>query len=86
MATNLVEQIANTLGPVIVGRIASSLGLNETATQKAIVAAVPALLAALISYVSKPQGATKLNECSRSRSPAFCRASPMSLANLVRRL
>jgi hypothetical protein len=34
MATNLVEQVA--LGPVLVGRIASSLGLNETATQKAV--------------------------------------------------
>jgi hypothetical protein len=69
MATNLVEQIANTLGPVIVGRMASSLGLNETATQKAIVAAVPALLAALISYVSKPQGATKLNDVLKKQEP-----------------
>jgi hypothetical protein len=40
MATNLVEQVAATLGPVLVGRIASSLGLNETATQKASPASV----------------------------------------------
>jgi len=79
MATNLVEQIANTLGPVIVGRIASSLGLNETATQKAIVVAVPALLAALISYVSKPQAATKLNNVLKKQEPGVL----SSLANVV---
>jgi hypothetical protein len=79
MATNLVEQIANTLGPVIVGRIASSLGLNETATQKAIVAAVPALLAALISYVSKPQGATKLNDVLKKQEPGVL----SSIANVI---
>jgi hypothetical protein len=79
MATNLVEQIANTLGPVIVGRIASSLGLNETATQKAIVAAVPALLAALISYVSKPQGATKLSNVLKKQEPGVL----SNLANAI---
>ena len=79
MATNLVEQIANTLGPVIVGRIASSLGLNETATQKAIVAAVPALLAALISYVSKPHAATKLNNVLKKQEPGVL----SSLANVI---
>ena len=48
MATNLVTEIAEVLSPSIVSRIASALGLNRTATQKAVVAAVPALLAALI--------------------------------------
>jgi len=79
MATNLVERVAATLGPVIVGRIASSLGLNETATQKAIVAAVPALLAALISYVSKPHGATKLNDVLKKQEPGVL----SSLANAI---
>jgi len=79
MATNLVEQIANTLGPVIVGRIASSLGLNETSTQKAIVAAVPAILAALISYVSKPQGPAKLNDVVAKQEPGML----SSLANVI---
>jgi hypothetical protein len=62
MATNLVSEIAEVLSPNIVSSIASALGLNRTATQKAVVAAVPALLAALINYVTKPQGATKLAE------------------------
>jgi hypothetical protein len=79
MATNLVTQIAEVLAPAIVGRIASSLGLKETAAQKAIVAAVPALLAALISYVSKPQGATKLNDVVRKQEPGVL----SSLANVI---
>ena len=62
MATNLVSEITEVLSPTIVSRIASALGLNQTSAQKAIVAAVPALLAALISYLSKPQGAAKLND------------------------
>jgi hypothetical protein len=79
MATNLVTQIAEVLAPAIVGRIAAALGLNETATQKAIVAAVPALLATLISYVSKPQGATKLNDVVRKQEPGVL----SSLANVI---
>jgi hypothetical protein len=79
MATNLVARITDTLGPVIVGRIASSLGLNETATQKAIVAAIPALLAAFISYVSKPQGATKLNDVVKKQEPGVL----SSLASVI---
>ena len=49
MATNLVSEVAEVLSPTIVSRIASAFGLNQTSTQKAIVAAVPALLAAFIS-------------------------------------
>ena len=35
MATNLVSDIGEFLGPQIVSRIASSLGLDKTSTQKA---------------------------------------------------
>ena len=45
MATNLISEIADVLSPSIVSRVASALGLNQTSTQKAVVAAVPALLA-----------------------------------------
>ena len=69
MATNLVSEIADVLSPSIVSRIASALGLNQTSTQKAVVAAVPALLAALISVVSRPQAATKLNDVVRKQEP-----------------
>jgi hypothetical protein len=79
MATNVVSEIADVLSPSIVSRIASALGLNQTSTQKAIVAAVPALLAALISYVSKPQGAAKLTEVVRKQEPGVL----ASLASVI---
>ena len=69
MATNLVSEISEVLSSTVVSRIASAFGLNQSSTQKAIVAAVPALLAALISYVSKPQGAAKLNEIVQKQEP-----------------
>jgi hypothetical protein len=69
MATNLVSQICEALAPSIISRIASGLGLGESSTQKAINAAVPGLLAALISLVSKPQGATKLNDVVAKQEP-----------------
>lgn len=79
MATNLVSEVAEVLSPTIVSRIASALGLNQTSTQKAIVAAVPALLAAFISYVSKPQGATKLAEVVKKQEPGVL----SSLASVI---
>jgi hypothetical protein len=71
MATNLVSEIVEVLSPTIASRIASALGLNPTSVQKAIVATVPALLAALISYVSKPQGANKLYEVVKKQEPGM---------------
>ena len=79
MATNLVSEVAEVLSPTIVSRIASAFGLNQTSTQKAIVAAVPALLAALISYVSKPQSATKLAEVVNKQEPGVL----SSLASVI---
>lgn len=80
MATNLVAEIVETLSPSIISRIATSLGVNQTSTQKAIVAAVPALLAALIAYVTKqPQGATKLNDIVSKQEPGVL----SSLASVI---
>ena len=79
MATNLVSEAVEVLSPTIVSRIASGLGLNQSSTQKAIVAAVPALLAALISYVSRPQGATKLAEVVGKQEPGVL----SSLASVI---
>jgi hypothetical protein len=62
MATNLISEVSQFLTPEIIARIASALGLDKTSTQKAVVAAVPALLASLISLVSKPDGAAPFPE------------------------
>jgi Bacterial protein of unknown function (DUF937) len=79
MATNLVTEISDVLSPSVVTRIASALGLNQTSTQKAVVAAVPAVLAALISYVSKPQGAVKLSDVAAKQDPGIL----SSLASVI---
>jgi Bacterial protein of unknown function (DUF937) len=75
----LVSEIADVLGPPIVSRIASSLGLGQSSTQRAVNAAVPGLLGALISLVSKPQGATKLNDVLAKQPPGLL----SSLANVI---
>jgi hypothetical protein len=79
MATNLVSDIAEAVGPTIVARVASALGLGESSTQKAINAAVPGLLAALISLVSKPAGVNKLNDVVAKQEPGLL----SSLANVI---
>ena len=79
MATNLVSDIVQALAPSIISRIASSLGLDQSSTQKAINAAVPGLLAALISLVSKSRGATKLNDVVAKQPPGVL----SNLANVI---
>jgi len=69
MATDLVSEIVEVVSPTISSRIASALGLDPAAVQKAIVVAAPVLIGALISYVSKAQGANKLNEVVRKQEP-----------------
>jgi hypothetical protein len=69
MADNLMSVISQALGAAITTRIASAFGLNEAQVRKAVDAAVPALLGALISLVSKPQGATKLYDVVAKQEP-----------------
>ncbi len=69
MATDLVSEIADVVGPAIVARVAPSLGLDQSSVQKAFSAAVPGLLASLLSLTSKPQGATKLSDAVVKQQP-----------------
>ena len=57
---NLVSLIMQFLGPALVGKLASSLGLNQTLAQKVIAAAVPAILAGLAGKAAQPGGAGAL--------------------------
>ena len=79
MATDLVSEIAEVVSPTISSRIASALGLDPAATQKAVVVAVPVIISALISYVSRAQGANKLNEVVMKQEPGVL----SSLANVI---
>jgi hypothetical protein len=69
MATNLVSEIVKVLSPSVVSSIASVLRLNPASLDKAIGGAVPALLAALISSLSKPKGAAKLADAVAKQPP-----------------
>jgi hypothetical protein len=79
MPTNLVSEIARVLGPDVEARIASSLGLDKTVVQGAVEGGVPGLLAALISLVSKPQGASKLGQAVAQQEPGVL----SSLASVI---
>lgn len=79
IATNFVSQISQFLVAEIASRVASGLGLDKTSTQKAIAAAVPAILGALISLVSKSQGATKLSDAVAMQEPGVL----SSLASVI---
>ena len=59
---NIVSLIMQYLGPVIVNKLASSLGINQTIAQKIVMAALPAILGGLLGRVSQPGGAQALAE------------------------
>ena len=66
---NLVQMILQMLTPDRVTRIASALGLERSAAQGAIAAAVPALLAAFSGVASKPDGARRLHDAVAQQQP-----------------
>jgi hypothetical protein len=79
MSTDLVSNITQVLSSSLVARIASSLGLDKTPTEKALQAGVPGLLAALTSLVSKPAGAAALNGAIAQQQPGVL----SSLASVI---
>ena len=79
MATNLTSEITKIFGPTILARTATGLGLDKPSVEMATSAAVPALLAALVSLVSKPQGPAKLSEVVAKQHPDLL----SGLANVV---
>lgn len=62
MAANLTSVVMQFLTPEVIEKIASSLGLDRTATQKAAGGAVPALLAGLSDLVATPAGTSQLSK------------------------
>jgi hypothetical protein len=61
MAANLTSVVMQFLTPEVIEKIASFLGLDRTATQKAAGGAVPALLAGLSDLVAAPSGTSQLS-------------------------
>ena len=71
MAINLVSLVTQFLTPEMIGRIASALGCDRTITQKAILAAIPAILAAFSKVAAQPSGAQKLADLTKQQSGAL---------------
>jgi hypothetical protein len=61
MAANLTSVVMQLLTPEVIEKIASFLGLDRTATQKAAGGAIPALLAGLSDLVATPNGTSQLS-------------------------
>lgn len=59
---NIVSMVMQYLGPVIVGKIASSLGINQSLAQKAIAAALPVILGGLVGKAAQPGGGQILSD------------------------
>lgn len=79
MSANLISSIAQVLGSNVIARIASSLGIDKSQADKAVQAGVPGLLAAIMSLVSRPDGASALNGAIAQQQPALL----SNLSNVV---
>ena len=60
MATDLLELMSSTLGPQLVTRAGSFLGVSESSMQGAVNAALPTLLGGVMQKASTPSGAAEL--------------------------
>jgi hypothetical protein len=65
MAVNLISLCLKFLTPDMIGRIASSLGLDRNDVSSAIDAGVPALMAAFAGVATKPGGPQKLADAAK---------------------
>jgi hypothetical protein len=79
MPTNLVTAVTKLLTPDTLSRLASGLGFDQTSVEKAASAGVPGLLAALVSNVAKPGGATMLGNAVAQQQPGLL----SSLTNII---
>lgn len=71
MSANLISSIAQVLSSDVIARIASSLGIDRSQADKAMQAGIPGLLAAIVSLVSRPGGASALNGAIAQQQPAL---------------
>ena len=80
MYGNIVSAVSKSLTPDLVAKMASAAGVSDGATaQKAVGAAIPAILSRLAALVLKPGGERQLADAVAKQSPN----TPESLANTV---
>lgn len=68
---NLVSLAMQLLGPMVINRIASSLGLSQGIAGKLISAAIPTILAGLTGKAAQPGGATSLTNVLSKIDPSI---------------
>ncbi|NIX76982.1 DUF937 domain-containing protein [Microvirga terricola] len=71
MPTNLVSLVMQFLTPDMIGKIASTFGLDRSATGRAITAAVPALLGGFMKSTETSEGANRLYDAVSRQPPGF---------------
>jgi len=71
MAPNLVSSVMQFLTPDLVAKIARTLGIDPDVAQKAVNAAVPAILASLAGLAAKPAGAQQLSDTLEQQRPGM---------------
>jgi Bacterial protein of unknown function (DUF937) len=69
MAMDLVGSVSRFLTPQLVGNLARATGINETAAQKLVSAAIPVVLGALATTAAAPGGAQKLVDAVSNPDP-----------------
>ncbi|MBF9234521.1 DUF937 domain-containing protein [Microvirga alba] len=71
MPTNLISLVMQFLTPDLINRAAMALGLDRTATEKAVLAAVPALFGGFTKASATPDGARKLYDTVSQQPPGI---------------
>ena len=71
MAPNLVSSVMQFLTPDLVAKIARTLGIDPDVAQKAVNAAVPAILASFAGLAAKPAGAQQLSDTLEQQRPGM---------------
>jgi hypothetical protein len=69
MPADLVSSATKLLTPELLSRIASALGLDRAAIEKAASAGIPGILAAFLSLVGRPGGAERLSDAVAQQQP-----------------
>jgi hypothetical protein len=69
--SSLVEGILGQLGPSGMAQIAASLGTDQKATEGAVAAAIPAILAGMANNTSQPSGAASLASALDDHNPSI---------------
>ena len=68
---NILPLLMQYFGPVIMNKLAGSLGINSTLAQRAIALAAPAILAGLIGKTQQPGGAKILSDMIAKQDPGL---------------